>query len=157
MALSKTTILIVALLFFTPLLTVSQATIPDSDIPQNIKSDISKGEWILINDATINDYPLRESSGYIHSPLGSFDPKDGYVPLGPENFIDFESFSKTGMAIVQSKSSDMTLLIDKLQEEPDISILDYIPDDSLIIRIGGEDKAQKFLQISKRSLFRKVF
>ena len=69
MALSKTTILIVALLFFTPLLTVSQATIPDSDIPQNIKSDISKGEWILINDATINDYPLRESSGYIHSPF----------------------------------------------------------------------------------------
>ena len=47
------------------------------------------------------------------------------------------------MAIVQSKSSDMTLLIDKLQEEPDISILDYIPDDSLIIRIGGVTKSSK--------------
>jgi uncharacterized membrane protein len=149
MALSKTTILVVALLFFTPLLTVSQASITNSDAPQKTESDISKGEWLLINDATINDYPLRESSGYIHSPLGSFDPKDGYVPLGPENFIDFESFSKTGIVIVQSRSSDMTLLTNKLQEENTISILDYIPDDSLIIRIDGEDKAQKFQQISK--------
>jgi len=149
MALSKTTILIVALLFFSPLLTVSQATISDSDSPKTAELDKSKGGWLVINDATINDYPLKVSSGYIHSPLGSFDPKDGYVPLGPEKFIDFESFSKTGMAIVQSKSSDMTSLTNKLQEEHTISILDYIPDDSLIIRIAGEDKAQKFLQISK--------
>ena len=93
MALSKTTIFVVALLFFTPLLTVSQATIPDFDASQITESDMSNGEWLVINDATFNDYPLKEASGYIHSPLGSFDPKDGYVPLGPENFIDFESFS----------------------------------------------------------------
>ena len=70
------------------------------------------------------------------------------MPLGPENFIDFESFSKTGMAIVQSKSPDMTLLINRLQGEYGISILDYIPDDSVIIRIG-ENKIQKISEISK--------
>ena len=149
MAIPKTAILIVAMFLFTPLSMFSQAIIADSDLPQITESDISKGEWLVIHNATINEYPLRESSGYIHSPLGSFDPRDGYVPLGPENFIDFESFSKTGMAIVQSKSPDMTLLINRLQGEYGISILDYIPDDSIIIRIDGENKIQKISEISK--------
>ena len=47
------------------------------------------------------------------------------------------------MAIIQSKSSDMTSLTDVLNKENNISILDSIPDDSLIIRISGEDKFQK--------------
>ena len=149
MAIPKTAILIVAMFLFTPLSMFSQAIIADSDLPQITESDISKGEWLVIHNATVNEYPLRESSGYIHSPLGSFDPRDGYVPLGPENFIDFESFSKTGMAIVQSKSPDMTLLTNRLQGEYGISILDYIPDDSVIIRIDGENKIQKISEISK--------
>jgi uncharacterized membrane protein len=134
---------------FTPLSTISQADISIPNIPQIDKSDMSEGEWLLFHNATINNYPLRESSGHIHSPLGSFDPKDGYVPLGPENFIDLNSFSKTGMAIVQSKSSDMTLLTNILLQEDSISILDHIPDDSLIIRISGEDKVKKITQLSE--------
>ena len=109
MALPKTAILIVAMFLFTPLSMFSQAIIADSDLPQITESDISKGEWLVIHNATVNEYPLRESSGYIHSPLGSFDPRDGYVPLGPENFIDFESFSKTGMAIVPVSYTHLTL------------------------------------------------
>ena len=110
MALSKTTILVVALFMFTPLSMVSQATIYDQNIVQN-ESDISTGNWLPIHNATINDYPLRDSSSLIHSPFGSFDPHDGNIPLGPEGFIDLHTFSKTGMAIVQSKTPEDTCLL----------------------------------------------
>ena len=43
----------------------------------------------------------------------------------------------------------MTLLTNRLQGEHDISILDYIPEDSVIIRIDGENKIQKISEISK--------
>lgn len=148
MALSKTTILVVALFMFTPLSMVSQATIYDQNIVQN-ESDISTGNWLPIHNATINDYPLRDSSSLIHSPFGSFDPHDGNVPLGPEGFIDLHTFSKTGMAIVQSKTPDLTPLITVLGGENDVSILDHIPDDSLIIRINGEEKSEKLSKIGK--------
>ena len=147
----KSAMLIVALIIFSPFSVFTEASTSDSNNVEISVLGNSDGEWFVIQNATLNTYTLSESSGYIHSPLGSFDPLEGLIPLGPENFIDFNSFSKTGMAIIQSKSSDMTSLTDVLNKENNISILDSIPDDSLIIRISGEDKFQKFTEISKFS------
>ena len=148
---SKSAMLIVALIIFSPFSVFTEASISDSNYLEITDSENYDGNWFVIQNATLNTYALSESSGYIHSPLGSFDPLEGFIPLGPENFIDFNAFLKTGMAIIQSKSSDMTSLTDALNKENNISILDSIPDDSLIIRISGEDKFQNFLKISKFS------
>ena len=58
----------------------------DSDVVEDA-SQGSNSQWSRI-DATETTYPLRESSGILHSPFGPFDPLDEPVPLGPENLYD---------------------------------------------------------------------
>jgi uncharacterized membrane protein len=98
-----------------------------------------------------SSYDITESSGIIHSPFGSFYPEVDFIPLGPENLFDPYSFLRSGMAIVQSNSSNLMPLTKYLEGEPDVNIIDIIPDDSYLIRIGGNDKIEMFEKIKKFS------
>ena len=92
---SKSAMLIVALIIFSPFSVFTEASISDSNYLEITDSENYDGNWFVIQNATLNTYALSESSGYIHSPLGSFDPLEGFIPLGPENFIDFNAFLKS--------------------------------------------------------------
>ena len=61
-----------------------------------------------ITSVVESSYILRESSGQIHSPYGSFDPLIQPMPLGPENLYDSKALERTGFVIVQSNSPDLS-------------------------------------------------
>jgi len=123
---SKLVVSIVILFLFTPLSVLSQASINNGDtsIIHEYNSESSAG-WVELKSPIASYYDITESSGLIHSPFGSFDPKIDFIPLGPENLFDPHSFMRTGMAIVQSKTSDMSLLTNYLENEPEVFIICY--------------------------------
>jgi len=90
-------------------------------------------QWSQI-DASITSYPLREASGLLHSPFGSFDPLNAPIPLGPENLYDPQALRRTGMLIVQSDSSDMTAMMNAFSIMG-VDVLDVIPDDAVVVRV----------------------
>ena len=79
-------------------------------------------------------HQLKTTSGFIHSPYGSFDPILQPIPLGPENIVDFQALDRTRFALVQSESADLTTLQQNLQESG-LIVIESIPDDTIIIRI----------------------
>ena len=95
----------------------------------------SQSEWSRI-DALEAYYPLRASSGLLHSPFGSFDPLRDPIPLGPENLYDPKALERTGMLLVQSSSADMTDLFDSLSSMG-LEVLDVFPDDALVVRVDS--------------------
>jgi len=152
---SKLVVSIVILFLFTPLSVLSQASINNGDtsIIHEYNSESSAG-WVELKSPIASYYDITESSGLIHSPFGSFDPKIDFIPLGPENLFDPHSFMRTGMAIVQSKTSDMSLLTNYLENEPEVFIIDVIPDDTLIIRITSDNHINTYEKISEFSAVR---
>jgi hypothetical protein len=98
----------------------------DASVPPN-------SQWSQI-DASITSYPLRESSGLLYSPFGSFDPLDAPVPLGPENLYEPQALRRTGMLLVQSDSSDLTAMMNAFSIM-EVDILDVIPDDAVVVRV----------------------
>ncbi|MEE3318808.1 MAG: hypothetical protein VX182_03645, partial [Candidatus Thermoplasmatota archaeon] len=93
--------------------------------------------WTSISLATASTYPLREASGVIHSPFGSFDPAVDMIPLGPESLYDPSAMQRTGMILVQSNSADISALQDSLSDL-DLAVIDVVPDDTLVIRVDPE-------------------
>ncbi len=65
-----------------------------------------------ITSAIESSYNLREFSGQIHSPFGSFDPLIQPMPLGPENLYDSKALERTGFVIIQSNSPDLSGVLD---------------------------------------------
>ena len=93
--------------------------------------------WTSISLATASTYPLREASGVIHSPFGSFDPTVDMIPLGPESLYDPSAMQRTGMILVQSNSADISALQDSLSDWG-LAVIDVVPDDTLVIRVDPE-------------------
>ena len=89
---------------------------------------------IQMSNPVENTYELRVSSGLIHSPYGSFDPLTQPIPLGPENLYDSKAMERTGFAIIQSNSADLTGVLN-LVDELEITLVDYFPDDAVIVNI----------------------
>ena len=149
---TKVTVSIIVIFMFTPLSFMSQATIINiNDIEhQNEELEIVK-VWSEFEHAVYSSYDITESSGIIHSPFGSFYPEVDFIPLGPENLFDPFSFLRSGMAIVQSNSSNLIPLTKYLEGEQDVNIIDIIPDDAYLIRILGDDKIEMFEEIKKIS------
>ena len=96
-------------------------------------TSVWEGEWALLDNAAESEYPLRESSGLIHSPLGTFDPLREEMPIGPDWLTNYGQSSSPRMVLVQSASSDLTPLINDL-EASGFKILDSIPDSVLVVR-----------------------
>ena len=104
-------------------------------------------QWSQI-DASITSYPLRESSGLLYSPFGSFDPLGTPVPLGPENLYDPQALRRTEMLLVQSDSSDMTDMMTAFSIMG-IDILDVIPDAAVVVRVDLLNNADVVESINK--------
>ena len=70
-----------------------------------------EGEWSLLENAAESEYPLREFSGFVHSPLGTFDPLVEAMPIGPDWLMNPDNPTNPRMMLVQSFTSDLTPLI----------------------------------------------
>ena len=92
-------------------------------------------QWSRI-DASETYYPLRESSGLLHSPFGAFDPLNDPVPIGPENLYDPQALRRTGMLLVQSGSADMTAMLNTFSSMG-VDVLDVVPDNAVVVRVDS--------------------
>ena len=114
-------------------------------------SEISK--WSKLSVVSESNYELNRFTGIIHSPFGNFDPLVDPMPLGPESLYDSSALSRTGLAVIQSNSVDMSELINLLDSKG-YSIIDYLPDSALIIRIPVEDIMNSKSELEKSSSVR---
>lgn len=150
MSSSKLLVSLVVFIIFTPF-----SLIIDGYLNNNILS--SSNDYYVIDDNSWSEfqspvplsYDISKTSGIIHSPFGSFDPKIDFMPLGPENVFDPNLLITSKMVIVQSDSSDMTSLTMYLEEDSEIDIIDTIPDDAYVIKIHSENKTKTLEEIQE--------
>ncbi|MDC3281674.1 S8 family serine peptidase [Euryarchaeota archaeon] len=99
---------------------------------------ISESQWSQLFSVSESVYDVKNFSGLIYSPFGDFDPLHDPIPLGPENLYDLSAIHRTGLVIIQSKSVDMTGLMQLLYSH-DLPIIDTLPDSALIVRLPTDD------------------
>jgi len=95
-------------------------------------------EWSKLSVVSESVYEVKDFSGIINSPFGDFDPLTDIMPLGPENLYDSFAIHRTGLAIIQSNSVDMTGLMELLNLH-EFPIIDVIPDSALVIRLPVDE------------------
>ncbi len=116
--------------------TQSQFSVPQDDYAWN-------GEWSSLQNAVESEYLLRDTSGLVYSPMGTFDPLREPMPIGPD-WLTSPASSETRFILVQSVSSDLSPLIAEL-EGSGFSILDSIPDSVLVVRAPLETNYDEYL------------
>ena len=99
---------------------------------------LSEADWGELTSGVESVYEVKKFSGIIHSPFGDFDPLTDPLPLGPENLYDSFALHRTGLAIIQSDSVDLTGLMELLDLHK-IPIVDHIPDSALIVRLPVDE------------------
>ena len=99
---------------------------------------ISESQWSQLFSVSESVYDVKNFSGLIYSPFGDFDPLYDPIPLGPENLYDLSAIHRTGLVIIQSKSVDMTGLMQLLYSH-DLPIIDTLPDSALVVRLPTDD------------------
>lgn len=135
---SRLTVLVLSILFlsvWSGAVSASTDLSNQSQIEPNSENPHQQPFW-QVAEPTQSHYELRQSTGIIHSPYGPFDPLVDPIPLGPENLYDSMALERTGMAIVQSSSPDLTAMLTILQEL-NLPIIDMLPDDSVIVRVDA--------------------
>ena len=94
--------------------------------------------------ASEHPHQIRQTSGLIHSPYGSFDPlMDEYPTFGELNTGDY-SYSDRPVFVIQSETSDISGISSSV-EEAGGAILDYMPDSALLVRLPIDVNADNFL------------
>ena len=66
-------------------------------------------EFKPFSSASSSTHQIKQSSGLIHSPYGSFDPILHPIPLGPENIVDLHALDRTRFALVPVSYTHLTL------------------------------------------------
>ncbi len=102
------------------------------------------GEWALLQNAVESEYRLRDASGLVLSPLGTFDPLGEPIPTGPDWLSNHGDSAYPQFILVQSISTDLTPLIIEL-ESFGFRIIDSIPDSVLVVRAPEESNYEELL------------
>ena len=134
-----TALVVLAILLFSSFSgMVSGSTIEGYDQSVDNSDQVSPDEsnWTLFENPVGHLHQIKQSSGLIHSPFGSFDPLDQEIPrfewdggsIGADQ-------SDRPVYIIQSSDSDISSIVSTVQEYGG-SILDYIPDNSLLVRFS---------------------
>ncbi len=109
--------------------------------------------WQELQNPVASQYQITESSGLIHSPFGSFDPQSEDLPLGPWQKSGLPNPLDQRLHIVQSTNSDLQSLEDTLSRLG-IEIIDFIPDDSVVIALPIHYSEEAMTQIQNLSQVR---
>ena len=159
-------LLLVFLMLTTPLSNLSSQ---DTNIESMDGHQLPEGEslfwsadeaaefWSPTSPVRMLEAPLKESSHEIHTVFGSFDPTKHETPLPPEPFRDHFDVENTRYIIVQLVEHDRFALEDFINRLGIVD-LDYIPDDSYLLRIpaDSEKAAIALEEISNHPLVRAV-
>lgn len=128
----------ISLILFLPVSsTISLDRIDEERVISMPSANISENNWIVLQNPSISDYPVSNTTGLIHSPFGKFDPLTESLPLGPWERTGLSEPNDGRLFIVQSSSSDLQELEDLLISLG-IQIIDHFPDDSVVISITPE-------------------
>ena len=139
----RKSVLALLLLIFSTWSGTAAADVQD-EYSESQSTSFWEGEWSILENAAESEYPLRESSGFVHSPLGTFDPLVEAMPIGPDWLMNPDNPTNPRMMLVQSFTSDLTPLINDL-ESSGFKILDSIPDSVLVVRPPSEGSHVDFL------------
>ena len=159
-------LLLVFLMLTTPLSNLSSQdtnieSMDDHQLPEEESLFWSADEaaefWSPTSPVRMLEVPLKESSHEIHTVFGSFDPTKHETPLPPEPFRDHFDVENTRYIIVQLVEHDRFALEDFINRLGIVD-LDYIPDDSYLLRIpaDSEKAAIALEEISNHPLVRAV-
>ena len=103
----------------------------------SITSPQVENNWLILQNPSLSDHPMAETTGIIHSPFGKIDPLIESLPTGQWQKAGLEGPNDGRLHIVQSLSSDLQELEDSLNLL-EIEIIDQFPDDSVVISIAPE-------------------
>ncbi len=141
----KSTFLVLTVLLFSSWSGMVSASPQGTDLTHSPDSDNYHFEkWASLEFASGHVHQIKQTSGLIHSPYGSFDPLiDEYPTFGDLNTGDI-SYSDRPVFVIQSDSSDISGISSSV-EEAGGAILDYMPDSALIVRPPKHVNADNFL------------
>ncbi|RCH77267.1 MAG: hypothetical protein DBX04_01125 [Candidatus Poseidoniales archaeon] len=117
--------------------TIDSESSPDSNEYLGMK-------WSSLEFPLGHVHQIRESSGLIHSPYGSFDPLIDDAPILGELDTGEYSHSDRPVYAIQSDTSDISG-ISLAVEEIGGTILDYLPDSALLVRFPIHAQVENFL------------
>ena len=141
----KSTFLVLAVLLFSTWSGMVSASSQGTDSTHYQDSDNYYFEkWTSLEFPSEHAHQIRQTSGLIHSPYGSFDPlMDEYPTFGELNTGDY-SYTDRPVFVIQSDSSDISGISSSV-EEAGGAILDYMPDSALLVRLPKHLDADNFL------------
>ena len=133
----KTAFVVLAVLLFSSFSGMVSGSVIESHEVSGDNPDqgsLDESNWNLYENPVGHSHHIKQSSGIIHSPFGSFDPLDQEIPTfeWKGSSIGADQSDRT-IYIVQSSDSDISGIVSTVQEYGG-SILDYIPDNSLLVR-----------------------
>tara|TARA_B100000676_G_scaffold295303_1_gene334348 strand:- start:195 stop:4955 length:4761 start_codon:yes stop_codon:yes gene_type:complete len=131
---SKAIYFAVLLILLSPISSMISTGDIDQERTRSMSSPTIENNWVVLHNPSIGVHPISEASGLIHTPFGKFDPLTELPPAGPWENIGLSEYNDGRLFIVQSHSSDLQELEDSL-DLLGISIIDHIPDDSVLISI----------------------
>ena len=141
----KSTFLVLTVLLFSSWSGMVSASPQSIDSINSQATDNHQFEkWSSLEFAQEHVHQIRQNSGLIHSPFGSFDPlMDEYPTFGELDTGDY-LHSDRPVYLVQSDSSDISGISSSV-EEVGGAILDYMPDSALLVRFPVHVNADSFL------------
>ena len=141
----KSTFLVLTVLLFSSWSGMVSASPQGTDSIHSPDSDNYHFEkWTSLEFASEHPHQIRQTSGLIHSPYGSFDPlMDEYPTFGELNTGDY-GYSDRPVFVIQSDTSDISGISSSV-EEAGGAILDYMPDSALLVRLPIHVNADNFL------------
>ena len=89
--------------------------------------------WQRMSPTEMISVDLKESTGSLHTTLGSFDP---VLDSAPSSLVS--SHASDSVFIIQLHSSDAMVLA-SLADKYSLKILDHLPDEGWVIRISSDD------------------
>ena len=141
----KSTFLVLAVLLISSwsgMVSASHSTIDSESSPDS--NEYLGMKWSSLEFPLGHVHQIRESSGLIHSPYGSFDPLIDDAPILGELDTGEYSHSDRPVYAIQSDTSDISG-ISLAVEEIGGTILDYLPDSALLVRFPIHVQVENFL------------
>lgn len=104
------------------------------DFSEQQRLEIASNNWHKAVSTSIANIEASSSSGLVHLASGSFDPLVSQGPSVDHSLTNDYDYLTTGFAIIQLYALD-GLIIDELELEFEIEVLDYLGDESLMVRL----------------------
>ena len=111
---------------------IENLELDETNFSEQQRLELATMNWHKADSMSFNGVEISAYSGLVHLSSGSFDPLSSSGPKVVERYYDELDYQKTGFAILQLEIGSS---LEKLQEKYDFTILDYLGEGSLMIRL----------------------